>query len=81
MTAQYSHHTNSRTHRRESTKTMSMEDASTGVLEKIKNIQDVKIKPKNDMMNNDICNCICQNRKKKWRYTIQYVKPMAQTGL
>ena len=35
-----------------------MEDASTGVLEK------VKIKPKNDMMYQDIYNCTCQNTKK-----------------
>ena len=45
----------------ESTKTMSMEDVSTGVLEKIKNIQEVKTKPKIDMMYQDIYNCICQN--------------------
>ena len=42
-----------------------MEAVSTGVLEKIKNIYEVKIKPKNDMMYEDI-------------YTIQYVKPTAQ---
>ena len=60
-----------------SKKTTSMEDVSTGVLEKIKNIQEVKIKPKNDMMYQNIYNCICQNTK-KWRYTIQYVKPTAQ---
>ena len=41
----------------ESTKTTSMEDVSAGVLEKI------KIKPKNDMMYQDIYNCICQNTK------------------
>ena len=29
------------------------------------------------MMYQDIYNCICQNTK-KWRYTIQYVKPTAQ---
>ena len=42
-----------------------MENFSTGVLEKIKenNIQEVKIKPKNDMMYQDIYNCICQNTK------------------
>ena len=45
----------------ESTKTTSMEDVSTGVLEKIKNIFEVQIKPKNDMMYQDIYNCICQN--------------------
>ena len=59
----------------ESTKTTSMEDVSTRVLEKMKNIYEVKIKPKNDMMYQDIYNCICQ---KKWRYAIQYVKPTAQ---
>ena len=45
----------------ESTRTMSMEDVSTWVLEKIKNIYEVKIKPKNYMMYQDIYNCICQN--------------------
>ena len=30
------------------------------------------------MMCQDIYNCICQNTKKIWRYTIQYVKPTAQ---
>ena len=48
----------------ESTKTMSMEDVSTGVLEKIKNISEIKIKPQNDLMYQDIHNCICQNTKK-----------------
>ena len=38
----------------ESTKITSMEDVSTGVLEKIKTIQEVKIKLKNDMMYQDI---------------------------
>ena len=38
----------------ESTKTTSMEDVSTEVLERIKNIKEVKIKPKNDMMYQDI---------------------------
>ena len=48
-------------------------------LEKIKNsIQEVKIKTKNYMMYQDIYNCTCQNTKKKWRYTINYVKPTAQ---
>ena len=61
----------------ESTKTTSMEDVSTGVLEKIKKILEVMIKSKNDMMYQDIYNCICQNTK-KWRFTIQYVKPTAQ---
>ena len=38
-----------------------MENVSTRVLEKIKNnILEVKIKPKNDMMYQNICNCICQ---------------------
>ena len=40
-----------------------MEDVSTGVLEQIKNIWEVKIKPNNDMMYQDICNCICQIQK------------------
>ena len=57
----------------ESTKTTSMEDVSTGVLEKIKNIQEVKIKPQNDMMYQDIYNCICQNTKMKIYY------PLCQT--
>ena len=48
----------------ESTTTTSMEDVSTGVLEKIKNIWEVKVKPKNDMMYQDIYNCMCQNTKK-----------------
>ena len=48
----------------ESTKTTSMEDVSTGVLEKIKNILEVKIKQKNDMLYQDMHNCICQNTKK-----------------
>ena len=41
-----------------------MEDVSTGVLEQIKNIKEVKIKPKTDMMHQDIYNCIRQNTKK-----------------
>ena len=51
-----------------------MEDVSTGVLEKriFK-----KVKPKNDMMYQDIYNCICQNTK-KLRYIVHYVKPTAQ---
>ena len=49
----------------ESIKATSMENVSTGVLEKIRNnIQEVNIKPKNDMMYQDIYNCICQNTKK-----------------
>ena len=54
-----------------------MENVSTGVLEKIKNIIQVKIKPKNGVMYQDICNCICQN-KKKWKFTTHYIKPTAQ---
>ena len=54
-----------------------MEAVSAGVLEKIKNIQEVNIKPKNDVMYQDIYNCICQNTKKS-KYTIQYVKTTAQ---
>ena len=42
-----------------------MENVNTGVLEKIKNnIQEVNIEPKNDVMYQDIYNCICQNTKK-----------------
>ena len=44
---------------------------------KKKNILEVKIKPKTYMMYPDIYNCIGQNTK-KWRYTINYVKPTAQ---
>ena len=69
----------------ESIKTTSMEIVSSGVFEKIKNnIKEVKIKPKNDMMYQDIYNSIGRNRKKsvkiqkKWRYTIHYVKHTAQ---
>ena len=54
-----------------------MEHVSTGVLEEIKNIQEKKIKPKYDMMYQDIYNCKCQNTK-QLRYTIQYVKPTAR---
>ena len=36
-----------------------------------------KDKAKNDMMYQDIYNCIYQNTK-KWRYTNHYVKPTAQ---
>ena len=50
-----------------------MENASTGVLGKIKNnIEEVKIKPKNDMMHKDMYNFICQNTK-KLRYTFLYI--------
>ena len=42
-----------------------MENVSTGVLEKIKNItQEVKITPKNDMIYQDIYNCVYQYTKK-----------------
>ena len=34
-------------------------------------------KPKNDLMYQDIYNCICQNTK-KIRFNIHYVKPTAQ---
>ena len=51
-----------------------MEDVRTEVLEKIKNIQEVKIKTKNDMMYQDIYNYICQNTK---RMKIYY--PLCQT--
>ena len=44
----------------ESIKTTSMEDVSTRVLEKNKEY----LKPKNDLMYQDIYNCICQNIKK-----------------
>ena len=37
-----------------------------------------KVKPKNDLMYQDIYNCICQNTQKKLRYIIHYVKPTAQ---
>ena len=40
-----------------------MEDVSTGVLEKNKEYLRSKDKAKNDMMYQDICNCICQNTK------------------
>ena len=41
-----------------------MEIVSAGVLERIKNIiKEVKIKPKNDMMYQDIYNCICKDTK------------------
>ena len=76
-----SHHTNSSTHRRESRKTMSMEDASTGVLEKIKNIQDVKIKPKKMIWWITTYVIAYVKIEKRWRYTIQDVKPTAQTGV
>ena len=59
----------------ESTKTTSMDDVSTGVKNIYLRIKD-KAK-KNYMMYQDIYDCICRNTK-KWRYTIQYVKPTAQ---
>ena len=61
----------------ESTNTASMEDVSTGLLEKNKEHLKSKGKAKNDMLYQDIYSCICRNTK-KWRYTIQYVKPTAQ---
>ena len=36
-----------------------------------------KVKPQNDLMYQDIYNCICQNTK-KIRFIIHYVKPTAQ---
>ena len=47
----------------ESTKTTSIEDVSTGVLEKNKEYLRSKKKAKNDMMYQDIYSCICQNTK------------------
>ena len=41
-----------------------MEDVSTGVLEKNKEYLRSEEKSKNDMMDQDIYNCICQNTKK-----------------
>ena len=47
-----------------SIKTTSMENVITGAPGKIKNnIFEVKMKPKNNMMYQDIYNCICQNTK------------------
>ena len=43
----------------ESINTTSMEDASTRLLEKIKNIKEGKTE--NDLMYQDIYNCICQD--------------------
>ena len=41
-----------------------METVTKWVLEKIKNgIEEVKIKPQNDMMYQDIYNYVCQNTK------------------
>ena len=53
-----------------------MENVSTGVLDKTKQYQPVKIKPKNHMMHKDIYNWICQKKTKKMkiynpRFTIQ----------
>ena len=55
-------HTRTHTLQIESIKLTSMEDVSTRVLEKriFK-----KVKPKNDLMYQDIYNCICQNTHKK----------------
>ena len=60
----------------ESTMTTSMEDVSTGFLEKIKNIWKVKIKPK--MIWCIKTYIIAYVKTKKIRYTIHYVKPTAQ---
>ena len=49
-----------------------MEDFSTRVLEKIKNIKEGKTEI--DLIYQDIYNIICQNTKKLW-YIIHYVKP------
>ena len=62
----------------ESTKTTSMEDVSTGALEKNKEYLRSKDIAKNDMMYQDIYDCICHNTKKKKRYTIHCAKPTAQ---
>ena len=53
-----------------------MEDVSTRVLENERIFN--KVKPKNDLMYQDIYNCLCQNTHKKVRYIIHYVKPTAQ---
>ena len=59
-------------------KTTSMEDVSTCMSTwKNKEFLRTKHKAKKYMMCQGIYNCICQN-KKKWRYTIYYVKPTAQ---
>ena len=58
----------------ESIKITSMEDVSTGVLEKTKNIQEIKIMPFNDLMYQGIYNCICQMQKKMKMYY-----PLCQT--
>ena len=63
-------------HEIESIKTTSMENVrSTWEIRNI--IQEVKIKPKNDMMYQGIYNCICQNTK-KWRYVFHNVKLTTQ---
>ena len=54
-----------------------MEDVSTWVLEENKEYLRSKDKAKNEMMYQNIYSCICQNTK-RWRYTIQYVRPTAQ---
>ena len=62
----------------ESIKTTSMETVSAGVLDKNKAYYwRSKDTAENDMMYQDIYNCICQNTK-KWRYTIHYVRPTVQ---
>ena len=53
----------------ECTKTTSTEDVSTGVLEKKEYLRS-KDKAKNDMMYQDIYNCICQNKKIKIYYPV-----------
>ena len=53
-----------------------MEDVSTRVLENERIFN--KVKPKNDLMYQDIYNCLCQNTHKKVIYIIHYVKPTAQ---
>ena len=59
----------------ESTKTTSMEDVSTGVLEKINNIWEVKIKPKMIWCNKTYTIAYVKIQKNE---TIHYVKPTAQ---
>ena len=54
---------------------MSMETVSTAVLEKNKEkYLRSKDKAENEMIYQDIYNCMCHNTT-KWTYTIQYVKP------
>ena len=49
----------------------------TGQKESVQIKNKIKIKPRNDLMYQDIYNCICQNTK-KIRLIIHYVKPTAQ---